>query len=284
LQKTDTGCERIIDSWNKKAIIEQIRNNMIDSSLSLIRLKQRLASLERSHTRPASGLFTLGCDAVDARLDGGLARGGLHELCSEASDQSVSGGFALMLAARAGEGRPIFWVREDRSVRSSGGLYAPGVIALGIDPDRIIQIFAADTVSALRAGADVLASIGGSGAGAGSVVIELSGAAKALDLTASRKLVLAAEKTGAAAFIMRDGTTRFASAASTRWLVRAAPSLLLHAGAPGHPSLNLSLLRHRGGIPPFETFLEWDREQQTFREPALSRPVLPVSERRQMAA
>ncbi len=257
-------------------------NNMPDSSTPLIRLKQRLDRLERSHARPAAGLFALGCDGVDARLGGGLARGGLHELCSEANDQSASGGFALMLAARATEsgGQPIFWIREDRSVRSAGGLYGPGVIALGIDPARIIQIFAADTLSALRAGADVLANGGDSA----SVVIELSGAAKALDLTASRKLVLAAEKTGAAAFILRDGATRFASAASTRWLVQAAPSVRLAGGAPGHPLLNLSLLRHRGGVAPFETFLEWDRDQQTFREPALSRPVLPVSERRQMAA
>lgn len=159
-------------------------------------------------------------------------------------------------------------------------LYGSGLAALGAAPDRILIIHAPDTVSALRTGADIVET-----SGLGAVVIEPFGAAKALDLTASRKLLLAATRSGAAAFILRDRSSSLASAASTRWAVAAAPSTLLPGDAPGHTVLRLELLRHRGGVAPFETLLEWTRDEQIFREPAaLLRDFLSPAQRRQMAA
>lgn len=251
---------------------------MSDSIASLARLKRRLERLERP--RGGLPLFALGCRAVDARLGGGLARGALHELCAaEAEDHATASSFALMLAARACSTGPIFWVREDRGQRRHGRLYAPGLVELGIDPGRVILVTASDTRSTLRAGADILGCVG-----AGAVLIEPWGEARKLDLTASRKLVLAAERTGVATFILRDRAAVPASAAATRWSVAAAPSTALPGNAPGQATLAVELVRHRGGIPPFGLVMEWDRDEHVFREPALSRVVLPATQRRPMAA
>lgn len=251
---------------------------MPDSPISLARLKRRLERLERP--RGGLRLFSSGCDTVDARLGGGLARGALHELCAaEAEDHATASGFALMLAACAGGSGPILWVREDKGQHRHGRLYAPGLIELGIDPDRITLVTASDTLCALRAGADILGC-----PGVGAVVIEPWGEAKKLDLTASRKLVLAAERSGVAAFILRDRTASFASAAATRWTVATAPSVALPGNASGRTALAVELVRHRGGIPPFGLVMEWDREEHVFREPALSRAVLPPAQRRPLAA
>lgn len=252
---------------------------MTDSSAALVRLKSRLERLER-HRRPvAGGVFALGCEALDRRLGGGLARGALHEICAIAHDQASAAGFALMLALRAADGRPILWVREDRGERQQGRLYGPGLVELGANPEDIILISAPDTLSALRAGADIVGCMA-----LGAAIIEPCGAAPALDLTASRKLVLAAQSSGVPAFILREGESRFASAAATRWQVGAAPSSRLPANAPGPTALALELLRHRGGVPPFSLVLEWDRDTRTFVEPTLSRPVLSAAERAKMAA
>jgi protein ImuA len=232
------------------------------------------------------GVFTLGCDVMDARLGGGLARGALHEVCAAADgDRTSASGFALMLALRAAAGRVILWVREDKAVRADGTLYAPGLAELGMDAEQVILVHAPDTLAALRAGAEILDTFG-----VGAVILEPFGMAKALDLTASRKLVLAAERGGAGAFLLRDGKARFASAAATRWQVAAAPSSLLAGNAPGHPAFAVSLLRHRGGIAPFDLTLDWTRDEQIFTLPAansaapLSRTGFSGAERRPMAA
>lgn len=261
-------------------------------SIRLARLKRRLDQLES--TRPAeTSLFALGHAGLDARLRGGLAMGALHEICAaKAGEPWAASGCALMLALRVGQSkgqstdmgkgkdRPIVWVRDDKAARLYGGLYGPGLAELGASADQIILVQAPDTVSVLRAGADITGAIGPS-----AVVIEPFGAARALDLTASRKLVLAAERAGSTAFILRDGASGFASAASTRWSVEAAPSQPLAGDAPGHTALRLALLRHRGGIAPFEICVEWNRDDQAFGEPASLSGALPaLAERGQMAA
>jgi protein ImuA len=252
---------------------------MTDSHTSLVRLKRRLERLEKPR-RTGAGLFALGA-ALDARLGGGLARGALHELCAaQEGDQSAVSSFALMLAVQAsGAEKPILWVREDKGERMHGALYGPGIVELGVDPDQIILVSAPDTLAALRVAADITGVMG-----LGAVVIEPFGAAKALDLTASRRLVLAAEKSGIAAFVLRDTGAAMASAAATRWTVAAAPSAALPGNAPGHCTLALALVRHRGGVPPFDMILEWNRDEQAFAEPSLSGAILPDVERRQMAA
>jgi protein ImuA len=253
---------------------------MTDSP-SLLRLKRRLERLERPRHADSATQVSFGYAALDARLGGGLAAGALHELCAAGEgDHAAASALALLLAMRAGgTDKPVLWVREDKGERMHGQLYGPGMVELGVDPDRLILVCAPDTLSSLRAAADITGCMA-----LGAVVIEPWGAAKALDLTASRRLVLAAEKSGVAAFMLRDTATAMASAAATRWAVAAAPSVSLPGEAPGHTALALELLRHRGGVPPFAITMEWDRDRQAFREPALSGALLSPAERGQMAA
>jgi protein ImuA len=242
---------------------------MTESATPLLRLKRRLERLEHIREKGARGVFSLGLDSLDQKLGGGLALGAMHEISAIAHDHASGSGFALLFALRASAGRPILWVREDKGARQHGQLYGAGLIELGARPEEIILVNAPDTLQALRAGADIL-NCGGLGA----VVIEPYAAATALDLTASRKLVLAAERSG----------VTFASAASTRWQVCAAASATLSGKAPGHPAFSVELVRHRGGVVPFSMVLEWNRDERVFRMPELLRPVLSVVERGQVAA
>ncbi len=226
---------------------------------SLSALRNRIARLDPVPSARTQGLFPLGARTVDQRLGGGLARGTLHEVFAAAPEDAASAGaFALMLALRCGDGaKPILWIRDDRVVRRCGHIHGPGLAEMGADPDRFILISAPDELATLRAGADSVKC-----GGVGAVVIEPYGKAKALDLTATRRLALAAGVSGVLTLLLRVDAEPVASAAQTRWRVAAAQSQELAANAPGMTALDISLLRHRSGIAGFEARLEWNRDQQ----------------------
>ena len=102
--------------------------------------------------------FTLGPAAIDLALNGGLARGRLHEVYAcEADDGASASGFAAMLAARACEGEDaVFWLRHERGDRMGGGLQAAGLVELGLNPARILFVMAPDTDALLRAAVDAV--------------------------------------------------------------------------------------------------------------------------------
>src|SRR3546814_16745194 len=64
------------------------------------------------------------------------------------------------------------------------------------------------------------------------------------------------------------------STAHTRWAVRSAPSLPLEANAPGHPAMEVELLRQRGRPAGGVWQVEWDREQTIIRDRNRDRPAL----------
>jgi len=205
-----------------------------------------------------------GADALDARLGGGLVRNGLHEIYAEAEGgANVAAGFAVMLALRALDpGDVLFWIREDRSVRGSGRLFAPGLAELGCDPYAFVLVTAADTLGLLRAAADALKC-----GHVGAVVIEPWAKAPVLDLTASRRLAMAAASSRVFTLVARADASPVPSAAQTRWEVASAPSLALAADAPGHPVFDIKLLRHRSGIAGLSARLEWNRDTRCFVQP-----------------
>lgn len=226
---------------------------------SLSALRNRIARLDPVPSARVQGLFPLGARSVDQRLGGGLARGALHEVFAAAVDDAASAGaFALMLALRCGdETKPILWIRDDRVVRRCGHIHGPGLAEMGADPNRFILVSAPDELATLRAGADSVKC-----GGVGAVVIEPYGKAKALDLTATRRLSLAAASSGVLTLLLRVDAVPAASAAQTRWRVAAAPSQELAANAPGMTALDITLLRHRSGIAGFDARLEWNRDLQ----------------------
>ena len=83
------------------------------------------------------------------------------------------------------------------------------------------------------------------------VIGELWGDPRALDFTATRRLAVAAERSGVPCWLVRLGGTANLSGARMRWRIGAAPSLAnpLDARAPGAPAWDAELFRARG-FPP----------------------------------
>lgn len=222
-----------------------------------------IAGLGRSHSEAR---FETGHPGFDAAFEGGLARGRVHELFAlEPGDAASAAGFAAMLALCARRGaEPLLWLRTDQSERSGGGLYAPGLAELGGDPASLVIGHAPDPVSLLRGAADSARC-----AGLMAVIVECWGKCPALDLTASRRLALAAERSGTTVLMLRADAEPVPSSAETRWAVRAAASNGLEANAPGLPAFEIELLRRRAGPAGSRWRMEWDRDRCMFREPSL---------------
>ena len=243
------------------------------STLQIAQLKARLASLSRHETGGETGRFTLGMDRVDAYLDPGPCLFCLHDIhAGTAADAVAASAFALGLATRATRDRPLVWVFQNPASQEAGGLHGPGLYEWGLRPESVLVVRVRDATAMLAAGEEALKS-----GAVGAVLLSGWGEARAMSLTASRRLALAARAGGSTAFVVRAAAAAMPSAAETRWSVRAALSTGLEAGAPGRPAFVAALTRSRQGAPPTEWTLEWDRETRAFAEPApLSGRLVPV--------
>ncbi|MCI4680157.1 hypothetical protein K9U39_10875 [Rhodoblastus acidophilus] len=222
----------------------------------------RAASLERSER------FSLGAAEVDAALGGGLKRAGLHEvLAPRGGDWSAAAGFGLALALRAAPGRPLLWARQDFLDGETGRLNGVGLAEFGADPAGLSLVRGRDAEAVLRAGVEAARC-----KGLGAALIEIFGAPRALDLTATLRLARLAESSGVTLFLLRicagEATRAPPSAAVSRWRARPQNSRALLANAPGAPRFFVTLLRHRGGAADCSWRLEWQRDRGFFRETA----------------
>lgn len=236
---------------------------MSESAHALSRLRRQLAAIERQQQAATADpeRVPTGHAAIDAALDGGMMRARLHELfAAEAEDAAAVAGFAAMLARQAGG--PLLWLRQDEAQRRGGGLYGPGLAEIGLDPAVLTIALLPDPLAVLKAAAEVVRC-----AAVGVAVIELWQTAPALDLTASRRLAMAAEQSGVTVLMLRVAAEPVPSAAWTRWQVASAPSAPLEANAPGHPALDLTIMRQRGRPAGGRWLVEWNREQGCFIEP-----------------
>jgi protein ImuA len=224
---------------------------------TLAALRQSLASCELDCGSPRT--VPLGHAGADAILSGGLRLGALHEVyASDVSYSASACGFTAALALRLGGERYLFWVVTDFALMEFGAPNANGLLDVGVDPERLILLRMSNGEDALRAASDILSCNG-----VGAVVIEISGALKALDLTASRRLSLAAAQKSVSPILLRVGAQPETSAAETRWLI--------HSAMPppddwGPPRFNVRLLRNRHGeLGHWE--MEWDCDNGLFRQP-----------------
>lgn len=229
--------------------------------------------------RWASGIASL-----DAALAGGMAYGRVHEFyAAEKDDVAATAGFAMALTIGMGriapnKNRDILWLRPRRANHLGGMLQAQGWAELGGKPDETILATIFDPPALLRTTVDALRC-----SALGAVVVEGWGAMRELDLTASRRLSLAAEASGTPLFLLRIDANLIPSTAHTRWQVSAAPSRALPGQAPGRPTFDISLLRQRSGPSGLDWRLEWDRDQRIFRDAAVSGTEVPVPARRPIA-
>jgi protein ImuA len=223
----------------------------------------RVGSVEKRGTSSCAGTSVA---EIDEALPWGGLPTGLHEIASPMGDAAGTA-FAVGLIGRRSPGQPVLWCRTRRTAFDSGNPYGPGISSLGIDPGRLILVEAAkpaDLLWAMEEGARTR--------GLAAVVAE----AATPDLTASRRLQLAAEAGSGLLFLLQPGRQAAPSTALSRWFVSSVPSLP-DAGGPGRPRWKLELWRCRGGGRPRAWMVEWDDE-------TLSLSVVPAFSDRSLAA
>lgn len=200
----------------------------------------------------------LGHAEADETLGGGLPKGALHEVFAhESSHGGAATGFAAGLALRLGGGKPLLWVRQDFSALEFGEIHGAGLLELGLNPEAAILLRAADAGQVLKAAAEGLSC-----AALGAVIAEIPAEPKILDLVASRRLAFAAAQKNVTAILVRLAAEPDASAAETRWVVRAVRSL--HED-DAMPVFEASLIRNRHGKTGIWV-MEWDSDDGIFRE------------------
>ena len=200
-------------------------------------------------------------------------RGVLHDLYAATPADAVAvNAFALGASVQVAKGRIIVWGLHEMMGLEAGRPHGPGLHEMGLSPSDMLLVRAPDIQTLLIIGEEALRT-----PTVGAVLLSAWGEAKAMSLTASRRLALAAETCGGTLFLARAGAMLVPSAAETRWSVQAEASNPLEGGAPGRPSFSATLLRRRGGGEHRSWILEWDRDARSFRESApLSGAVVPV--------
>lgn len=202
-------------------------------------LRAQLRTLETGgfKRRP---VLPFGIEPVDSRLgDGGLRLDALHEVAGGSSDMADECSATLFLAGIAARAwGPVLWVVRRRD------LFAPGLFQSGLDHKRLIYAEAQDDAEVLAVMEEGLRH-----RGLGAVI----GEAKRADMTATRRLQLAAEGGRTIALLMKrharenSDPLRAPSAAVTRWRIASAPSAPLPVAGIGRPRWQVELARQKKG-------------------------------------
>jgi protein ImuA len=252
---------------------------MLDAPRNLLpELRERVRRIERSPVT-GHGVLPFGVAAIDRILPGGgLARGALHEILGAGGDEedgALAAAFAAHILGRltnpptspslsplkGGEGKQILPLSAPGGGEGRGevgvvlwclprpDLYGPGLAAHGLDPGRVVLVRASRDAEILWAMEEGLRAPG---------IVAVVGEVGSLPMVASRRLQLAAERSGITAFLLRrwrDGgqavrERALPNAAVTRWRIAPLPSRPSR-GEPGvgHPRWRVELLRCRGGEP-----------------------------------
>jgi protein ImuA len=232
-------------------------------------LKRKIAAIAGTPLRLEDGgprVLPLEVAGIDAALSGGLALGAIHEIEPAAPVHcGAAFGFALALAGRATAGRrtdELLWVETAFATAECGRLYGLGLDAFGLSPARVLIVRVKRPLDVLWVMEEALRC-----RGIAATIAELT---EAPDLTATRRLSLAAREAGGLGLLARHGAWPQASAAMTRWQVAAAPSRPADAlGGLGRAAFDLRLTKNRHGPCGRWTIL-WDHHDCAFRDPALS--------------
>jgi protein ImuA len=211
-------------------------------------LRERIRGIERP-VATLHGVLPSAVAAIDRTLPGGgLARGALHEILGAGGDEEDGALAAAFIASILGrlltkENGIVLWClpRPD--------LYGPGLAAQGLDPGRVVLVETSRDAEILWAMEEGLRASG---------ILAVVGEVGTLPMVASRRLQLAAERSGIIAFLLRRWRNggqaarerALPNAAVTRWRIAALPSSP-ERGEPGvaFTRWRIELLRCRGGEP-----------------------------------
>jgi len=200
--------------------------------------------------------LALGVTEIDAALGGGFSRAALHEVSATSQHLGAAAGFALTLAAlAAGEAKQTLWIATDFGALETGALYGPGLNQMGLETERLLVVRVARPIDALFAAEEALKC-----RALAAVVAELNSEP---DLTATRRLTLAAREGGAIGLMLRHKLSRAPSAAFTRWQIAGYPSVPDEFGGLGATAFHLTLTRNRRG-PCGAWTLTWNHHERTF--------------------
>lgn len=203
-------------------------------------LRDRISALEGGSARKA-GCLPFGVPEIDAALPGGgLSYGTIHEFAGGGSgtvDGAAAALFAAGIAART-KGHVVWCLtRPD--------LFFPALEQAGLRHNRVVFVEAGKEEDVLASMEEAL-SYGSLGAVVGELV--------RLPMVASRRLQLAAEKTGAMGLVVRRWRRQAEAndfgqptASSTRWRVSVLPSEELPVPGVGRARWLLELMRVKAG-------------------------------------
>jgi protein ImuA len=187
----------------------------------------------------------------------------LNEIMPAApGDHAAALGFALawaLMASQQGSQKGvIFWSAPEQDFFEDGLPNAEGLAQFGLALDRLIMVRANSQEDALWATEQALVTP------EMTALCAISPTRKTLSLTATRRLLLTAEKHKTRCILLRLDRAG-ASAAWSRWQIRAAPS---HGEgrALGPPVFATHLARNRAGPSGLSFNLQWDIHRHAFRE------------------
>jgi protein ImuA len=229
----------------------------------------RLEALRRQIARAASFSTRMGETApfgimeVDGCLNRSLVRGALHEIAaSDHRSLPAALGFVLALSSSvyrekiaARRKGAILWPLA-KQTNAFGVPYAPGLRFFGLDPARIVFVRCASARDCLWAMEE--------GLRLGGIAAVIGARAKAMDLTASRRLQLAAEQAATPVFLLRNHADNDPSAGVTRWRVSSTPAARDEFGFTKNARFRVALEYARGGKPG-EWVMEWNSDTLSLR-------------------
>ncbi len=238
-------------------------------------LRARIQAIEADLDAGAAvAALPLGAAEIDDALPwGGLPLGRLHAVESGDIGGGAAAGFCAALLGRAARGdaaaRPLLWCG------AAPEIHGPGLAAFGLPLARLVVVRTRRPREVLWAMEEALRS---------RRVAAVLGEVAALDLTAGRRLQLAAAAGGGLALLLSHGAGRdraATGAAVTRWRLAAAPS----DPAPGPRGMDgvgrarwrVDLVRCRGGRPR-QWMVEWNEQTHGFAVAAAlaDRPAVPA--------
>ena len=164
---------------------------------------------------------------------------------------------ALTALANRKRGQAL-WIATDFAACEGGGPYGPGLDLFGLAADRLVVLRVPRAVDALWAMEEALRC-----RALTSVIAELTDDGSDADLTATRRLTLAAREGGNLGLLLRHRATLAPSTAATRWRIAAAPSQPDQFGGLGPAIFDLSLQKNRRG-PCGRWFVTWSHHECQF--------------------
>ena len=219
---------------------------------------------------PPAAQLRLGDERGFASVQAAAAAAPLNEIRPAApGDAPAALGFALAWALSACPTGLIVLAASELCFAETGWPHAEGLARYGAAFERLMLVRARKQNDALWASEEALRIPNAF------VLCLTAPEPKSLSLTATRRLLLAAERHGTRCLLARFDTLT-PSAAWTRWAIAAAPSRG-EAHELGAPAFRAELERHRTGPAGFSWDIEWHAHARAFHERTLAGALVAAS-------